>query len=102
MTIDMLHAAYPVAILQDRYGGGYSGGTWIAIRNADTPERGTDRLSWVAEDGPSGNDVDAADFWQQPPPWIAVGETPDAALTHLLKGDGRPLPAKGAVGSRHS
>lgn len=75
---------YPIAIIQDRYNGAYSGGQWLAIANASNWFRDTlTRVSWCLYDGPHGGDTDAMMFWSEPPEWIAVGMTPDAAIANL-------------------
>lgn len=75
---------WPVAIIEDRYNGAYSGGRWLAIAEADMPETGyTNRAAMVLEDGPHGDDTDAMLFWSDPPPWIAAGISPDAACAAL-------------------
>lgn len=80
------HASfYPVVVIQDRYQGTYSNGGWIAIRNADELIDERPRSVWLVEDGPGGNDVIAAMFWNSPPKWLAVGATPDAAVAALLE-----------------
>jgi hypothetical protein len=79
MRVDDL---YEVEIHQDRYGGAYSHGKWFAA------------WMWaegcvyaVIEDaiiaGPKADDVSAANFWHEPPRWIAVGDTPNEALENL-------------------
>ncbi len=75
---------YPVLLLQDRYGGVYSGGQWIAIHEANRLVTLETRAAWVVVHGPSGNDFDAASFWSEPPDWIAVGASPDEAIKALL------------------
>jgi hypothetical protein len=78
---------YPIAIIEDRYSGVYSGGGWLAIANADMPAVASGEympcVSWCLENGPHGDDTEAMVFWHDPPPWIAVGNTPDAALAAL-------------------
>lgn len=69
----------PVAIFQDRYGGQYSGGPWVAVANWDRPER---QREYAAADG---NDFDAAGFWQHHPVWAAPGDSPISALSQLLR-----------------
>jgi hypothetical protein len=76
-------SSYPVAIIEDRYGGCYSGGAWLAIAIADHLENGAYRVVGCLEDGPHGDDTDAQMFWAGPPSWIAVGNTPDEALANL-------------------
>lgn len=77
---------YPVVIVQDRYGGVYSGGYWIAIANAQAPQGRSSRVDFVRNSGPGGSDLDAAGFWTRSPDWLAVGDTPDEALAHLISG----------------
>lgn len=77
--------ASPIAVVEDRYGGIYSGGRWLAIAAADTFENGLVRVAFCVEEGsgPSGDDGDAMDFWKDAPDWIASGDTPDAAIEKL-------------------
>lgn len=88
------YADYPVAILEDRYGGVYSKGAWLAIANADKPHIGDkpcvgdligSRMEFCLNEGPNGSDPQASDFWDTPPSWIVVGKTPDDALAALKK-----------------
>ena len=73
---------WPVVVIQDRYGGTYSRGLWLALQNAD------ERRMRDVFDGPHGDDCDAMEFWMEPPAWIAVGPTPNEAIKALLaKGD---------------
>jgi hypothetical protein len=77
---------YPVAVFEDRYGGVYSGGAWIAIAEASEPydqENTRARFCLVGDNGPFGGDVAASTFWSDSPEWIAVGSTPDAAIVSL-------------------
>lgn len=74
---------YPIVVLQDRYGGCYSGGAWVAIANWTD-----ERFTHVA-DGISGGDIEAASFVL--PHYVAVGNTPDEAVANLLK---RPRPTE--------
>ena len=77
---------YPVAVFQDRYGGAYSGGAWIAIAEASErvdQENTRAQFCLVGGAGPFGDDVTAGVFWNNPPEWIAVGPTPEAALEAL-------------------
>ena len=85
---------FPVAIVEDRYGGGYSGGRWLAVACADALHPGMTRIDFVLgrfSDGPGGDDGAAMGFWFDPPDWIAVGDTPQEALDHLDQGI-RPRP----------
>lgn len=78
-----MEAAYPIAILEDRYRGAYSGGLWLAVARADE----MDAPHWKEEfgRGPYGDDAEAREFWADPPDWIAVGHTPDDALRALAR-----------------
>lgn len=75
---------YPIIVVQDRYQGGYSGGAWSAIAQADRPLAGTTRIAWLMDEGPGGGDVSASDFWRDPPSWIATGDTADRAIARLM------------------
>jgi hypothetical protein len=81
--------AYPLAVIEDRYGGSYAGGDWIAIACANEPELGGKIIALLnAEDGVEGpwsDDVSAMCFWKEPPEFVAVGQTPDSAIAALLK-----------------
>jgi len=79
---------YPIAIVQDRYSGVYSGGTWLAVARADLLHEERSRIDFVLSDGPHGDDSEAAEFWAAPPDWIAVGDSPQEALDALLRGIG--------------
>lgn len=74
---------YPIAILQDRYGGAYSRGAWLAIAQADEMDNGCYRIVRCLENGPLGSDTSAMMFWGEPPEWIAVGDTPQGAVANL-------------------
>ena len=78
-------AEYPIAVLQDRYGGTYAGGQWLAVAQADLPagEDFTSRVQFCLDSGPHGGDMEAMQFWIEPPGWIASGYTPDAAIGAL-------------------
>ena len=80
---ELLIRHHPVAVFADRYGGVYSGGRWFAVSTADEPFEGEMRASWVLSHGPSASDVEAADFWIDPPVWIGVGATPQDAVSAL-------------------
>lgn len=72
----------PCVIVNDRYGGSYSGGEWVAYPLLAEPE------------GPSGQDHEATAFWDAyataPTYPIGVGESPDRALSDLReKAEGR-------------
>jgi hypothetical protein len=68
---------YPVVIYEDRYGGTYSGGRWLAVAQGDNPERNL--FLTGAYDGDS-----EASFWgSNLPKWVGVGATPNDALEDL-------------------
>ncbi|MCS6758847.1 MAG: hypothetical protein MO852_07295 [Candidatus Devosia euplotis] len=71
-------------IMQDRYGGIYSGGEWLAVQQAKRLENGAYRVVRALE-GAYDDDVEAREFWKNPPTWIAVGNTLDQALAALQK-----------------
>jgi hypothetical protein len=77
---------YPVAIVEDRYGGTYSGGRWVAIAEYDSPacDGECTRISFFT-DRAGGDDGDAWEYWGEhhAVDWLAVGPTPDAALAAL-------------------
>jgi hypothetical protein len=77
--------SFPITLIEDRYGGVYSGGKWLAIACADRLENGAYRIVRCLEEGPHGDDTDAVVFWADPPLWIASGETPDEAIHNLRK-----------------
>ncbi|MGI9449352.1 MAG: hypothetical protein ACR2QH_01645 [Geminicoccaceae bacterium] len=78
------HTRFPIAIIQDRYSGSYSGGAWLAIAGADEIDGiWKPRVIDMLEGGPHGDDTDAMMFWADPPSWIAVGNSPDEALANL-------------------
>ena len=76
---------YPIAAVEDRYGGVYSGGRWLAIAGADELiSPGLRRIDTIfGQSGPHGGDVEAAIFWADPPEWLDVGDTPDDAVAAL-------------------
>ena len=77
--MENLHT-YPIAIIEDRYTGAYSGGRWLAIGWADVAHgHHATRVSAMLAEGPSGSDTEAMEFWDNPPNWIAAGSTPDVA-----------------------
>lgn len=86
------HGLYPIVLIQDRYSGTYSGGEWLAIREATTMEydgnygRETARAPLLLHEGPNGDDGDAMAYWCDPPDWIAVGRTPNEAVENLING----------------
>jgi hypothetical protein len=86
--------AHPIHFLEDRYGGAYSGGEWLAVAGYAQDNR-HGALSRMHENpaqnwGPQSGDVWAAGFWADPPRWIAAGPTPEQAL-QALKDKNRDL-----------
>ena len=93
---DIPPGLHPIVVVEDRYGGVYSGGAWIAIADALQPALDLDafdpgikyrkptRSDFVLNDGPSSEDPQAMKFWSMAPDWIAVGDSPDAAVRNLL------------------
>jgi hypothetical protein len=80
---------HPIAIVEDRYGGVYSRGRWLAVAEFDARDVAGDgartRLDYVMEHA-HGDDVTARLFWDDDAPalpWLAVGDTPDQALANL-------------------
>jgi hypothetical protein len=80
---------YPVAIVQDRYYGDFSGGAWWAIALCDTPFFDVDfdptRIGFCIDNGPNGAREEARLFWLNAPDWIAAGNTPHAAVKALME-----------------
>ncbi len=82
-------STHPIAIVEDRYTGTYSGDIWIAVAEADLIHHEKSRVDFIVSDqasGPHGDDLEAMRFWQDPPDWISVGDTPQQALDHLTQG----------------
>lgn len=88
---------HPIAIVEDRYGGTYSGGAWIAIARADSPcslvvDALTTRAGYIVTHSDAfGDDASAMGFWADPPEWVAAGDTPQEAVANLKLGL-RPSP----------
>lgn len=66
---------YPVAVIQDRYSGAYSGAAWIACSLTDFAE-----VLAIAHDEDS-----VAARVPDDCPWAGVGDTPDDAVQDLLR-----------------
>ena len=80
---------HPIAIVEDRYGGAYAGGAWLAVGEFDVRDgsgyAAHTRLDYVMEHA-HADDVTAMWFWRDVGatlPWLAVGDTPDHALANL-------------------
>lgn len=79
--------AFPILVFEDRYGGAYSGGAWIAVADfGEEVKDGKTRFQWVL-DGAHDGDLEAGAFWDAiiVLPWVAVGDTPNDAVKHLLE-----------------
>lgn len=80
---------YPVTIIATRYQGGYEGGRWAAFNTFpyDLERRCNEWADLIDPDGEgcwyAGDDLECAEWWASPPPWVAVGNTPDEALEAL-------------------
>lgn len=74
-TID----CYPVVIYEDRYGGVYSGGEWIAVCSGCREGRNLLEM----DGGPYDGDFEAGEWGADIPEWAAVGNTPNEALHNL-------------------
>lgn len=85
---------YPITIVQDRYGGTYSRGQWLAIAQGSKIDEGKEisRVQYCLSDGPHGGDPDAMGFWASEPDWIASGALPEHAMERLIKKLIKPLP----------
>ena len=69
-----MREVYPVTITMDRYGGTYSGGSWLAF-NTDVCGVPTECFA---------DDLTCAMFWREVDEnTIGIGETPDQALFNL-------------------
>lgn len=89
-----LRPFYALAIIEDRYTGTYSGGRFIAIANAFDEEHAQEydgeiypcRFNLVHDMAHDG-DPEASNFWhyvrENDFPWVAVGDTPNAAVEAL-------------------
>jgi hypothetical protein len=87
---------YPVVIIEDRYGGCYSHGKWIAIAQAFDCATSLDESTCyfdIVRENALADDVTTSNWWydtlQQDPDWLAVGNTPDEALANLKKRRGQ-------------
>lgn len=65
---------YPTTIMEDRYGGAYSGAAWTAwpMYPEEIPE------------GPDDGDPECWTFWQEYKGTVGKGKTPDEAYTSLI------------------
>lgn len=76
---DIETVLWPIAILQDRYRGTYTGGDWIAIPQADLAED-FEATVW-------GDDLECMDWAERyirENKRVGVGNTPDEALADLM------------------
>lgn len=102
--IDAEHL-YPVVVIQDRFGGLYSGGNWLAIAEADTPHDSflldPTRAGYCLEHGPnSDDDAEAMIFWRNRPEWIASADTPDKAVAALIGSASYRFEGRNAAGKK--
>lgn len=72
----MAGCAGRLLLIQDRYGGIYSGGTWLGVIDADLRHGNISRGAFVVDAGPSDGDQEAEAFWEAPPDWIVAGQSP--------------------------
>lgn len=68
-------ALWPIAIVQDRYMGTYTGGDWVAIPRADLAGD-FDETVW-------GDDMECMSWAEDNKKIVGIGSTPDAALDNL-------------------
>ncbi len=77
---------WPIAIVEDRYDGVYSGGSWLAIAKFDhSAGDGLRTRLGLVMDGAHGDDMDAMSFGDDQPEWYAVGNSPQQALDALRR-----------------
>lgn len=76
---NIMQALWPIAIVQDRYMGTYTGGQWVAIPQADRAESFEETV-W----GDDGECVEWATLHIDNHRTVGVGNTPQEALEDLL------------------
>lgn len=78
---------YPVSIFEDRYTGVYSGGTWVAVAQADQVHSNGKTRYDIVFDGTHNDDISAGTFGNliDDIPWIAVGNSPNEAYENLVR-----------------
>ena len=76
---------WPVWIIEDRYGGAYSDGEWLAIADPRRYAKGEVTRLDLVEQGAYEGDIECMEFWADLGDvwWIGKGATPDAALADL-------------------
>lgn len=72
-------------LIQDRYHGIYSNGLWLGVMDADRKHTVFSRASFVVCVGPSGGDMEAAAFWDNPPDWIVAGQSPKHVIDLIIQ-----------------
>ena len=80
---------YPVALRQDRYGGCYSGGKWVAMVG-DGP---TYKRLELGDQEAFHDDPSAMEFWDDPPANVAADDSPTEALRKAMLGRLKELEA---------
>ena len=77
--IESIRGLWPVGIFEDRYGGVYSGGAWIAMGRCDR----VNSRNAVFE-GCNAGDLEAAEFWtDERKALTGRGSSPNEALADL-------------------
>lgn len=76
-------SAFSVEFFEDRYGGVYSRGQWIAYLPVGESPSEVGRSGWLRDNGPNGCDLEAAEFWGDPPSWMAAADSKAEALAKL-------------------
>ena len=92
MSEEYIPGLWPIAVFEDRYGGTYSGGKWLAVaafecgcsEMDDLTEDDRTKLDYAANRALSG-DFEAGEFGGKIAEirWLSVGETPDEAIKNL-------------------
>jgi len=74
-TKQLEHIIYPITVVQDRYGGCYSGAGWIAwnLESESVPH------------DPQSDDVSCANFWYENTETVGKGNSPDEAVIDLAR-----------------
>lgn len=71
---------WPIALLEDRYGGVYSGGAWVAMGRSDR-QKSRDAVF----EGTNASDNECAEFWtNERKALVGLGPSPNEALQDLM------------------